>query len=64
MQHREKVSAQPCQILITTPPRRAQEESLKAVPLCPRMVRTRRVDRDEILQPYDAGQAGSWSHLR
>jgi hypothetical protein len=63
MRHKEKASAQSCQILITTAPRRAQEESLKAVLLCPRMIRIRRDYLDEILQPYDAGQESSWSHL-
>ena len=38
--------------------------SPKAVRMGPRMVRTRREDLDEILQPYDAGQPGQWAHLR
>ena len=48
----------------TTVRNRIKEGSLKAVRMGPRMIRIRRDDLDEILQPYDAGQAGSWSHLR
>jgi hypothetical protein len=40
------------------------EGSLKAVRMGPRMVRIRREDLEALLQPYDAGQAGSWAHLR
>ena len=47
----------------TTVRNRTREGSLKAVRMGPRMIRIRRDDLDEILQPYDAGQAGSWSHL-
>jgi len=47
----------------TTVRNRIKEGSLKAVRMGPRMIRIRRDDLDEILQPYDAGQAGSWSHL-
>jgi excisionase family DNA binding protein len=43
---------------------RTMEGSLKAVRMGPRMIRIRRDDLDAILQPYDAGQAGSWAHLR
>jgi excisionase family DNA binding protein len=48
----------------TTIRNRAKEGSLKAVRLGPRMIRIRRDDLDAILQPYDAGQAGQWAHLR
>jgi hypothetical protein len=36
----------------------------QAVRMGPRMIRIRREDLDAILQPYDAGQAGQWAHLR
>ena len=29
----------------------------------PRMIRVRRRDLEAVLQPYQGGQAGSWSHL-
>ena len=29
----------------------------------PRMIRIRRQDLEALLQPYQGGQAGSWSHL-
>ena len=48
----------------TTVRNRAREGSLKAVRMGPRMIRIRREDLDLILQPYDAGQAGQWAHLR
>jgi len=48
----------------TTIRNRAKEGSLKAVRMGPRMIRIRREDLDAILQPYDAGQAGQWAHLR
>jgi excisionase family DNA binding protein len=41
-----------------------REKSLKAVRMGPRMIRIRRDYLDAILQPYDAGQAGQWAHLR
>lgn len=37
---------------------------LPAVRIGPRMVRVRETDLEQILQPYDSGQAGSWAHLR
>jgi excisionase family DNA binding protein len=43
---------------------RTMEGSLKAVRMGPRMIRIRREYLDEILQPYDPGQAGQWAHLR
>jgi excisionase family DNA binding protein len=48
----------------TTVRNRIKEGSLKAVRMGPRMIRIRREDLDAILQPYDAGQAGQWAHLR
>jgi len=48
----------------TTIRNHAKEGSLKAVRMGPRMIRIRREDLDAILQPYDAGQAGQWAHLR
>lgn len=48
----------------TTVRNRTREGSLKAVRMGPRMIRIRRDDLDAILQPYDAGQAGQWAHLR
>ena len=48
----------------TTIRNRAKEGSLKAVRMGPRMIRIRREDLEAILQPYDAGQAGQWAHLR
>ena len=48
----------------TTVRNRARDGSLKAVRVGPRMIRIRRDDLDAILQPYDAGQAGQWAHLR
>lgn len=48
----------------TTVRNRTREGSLKAVRMGPRMIRVRRDDLDAILQPYDAGQAGQWAHLR
>jgi excisionase family DNA binding protein len=48
----------------TTVRNRTREGSLKAVRMGPRMIRIRRDDLDAILQPYDAGQAGQWGHLR
>ena len=29
----------------------------------PRLIRVRRQDLEALLQPYQGGQAGSWSHL-
>lgn len=37
---------------------------LAAVRIGPRMVRVREADLEQILQPYDAGQAGTWKHLQ
>ncbi len=37
---------------------------LPAVRIGPRMVRVRETDLEQILQPYDSGQAGSWAHLQ
>ena len=48
----------------TTVRNRTREGSLKAVRMGPRMIRIRRDALDAILQPYDAGQAGQWAHLR
>jgi excisionase family DNA binding protein len=48
----------------TTVRNRIKEGLLKAVRMGPRMIRIRREDLDAILQPYDAGQAGQWAHLR
>ena len=48
----------------TTVRNRIKEGSLKAVRMGPRMIRIRREDLDEILKPYDAGQAGQWAYLR
>jgi len=48
----------------TTVRNRIKEGSLKAVRMGPRMIRIRREELDEILQPYDAGQAGQWAHVR
>jgi len=48
----------------TTIRNRTKEGSLKAVRMGPRMIRIRREEIETILQPYDAGQAGQWAHLR
>jgi excisionase family DNA binding protein len=48
----------------TTVRNRIKEGLLKAVRMGPRMIRIRREDLDAILQPYDAGHAGQWAHLR
>ena len=37
---------------------------LPAVRIGPRMVRVRETDLEQILQPYETGQAGSWAHLQ
>ena len=47
----------------TTVRNRTKEGSLKAVRMGPRMIRIRRQDLEALLQPYQGGQAGSWSHL-
>jgi excisionase family DNA binding protein len=69
------VSADPSQLL---PLRQAAQESacsvgtirnlvargdLAAYRFGPRLIRVRRQDLEALLQPYQAGQAGSWSHL-
>lgn len=68
-------SADPSQLL---PLQQAAEESscsvstlrnliargdLTAYRFGPRMIRVRRQDLEALLQPYQGGQAGSWSHL-
>jgi excisionase family DNA binding protein len=57
-------AAEIMQCSTTTVTNWTREGSLKAVRMGPRMIRIRREDLDEILQPYDAGQAGQWAHLR
>jgi excisionase family DNA binding protein len=68
-------SADPSQLL---PLQQAAEESscsvstlrnliargdLTAYRFGPRLIRVRRQDLEALLQPYQGGQAGSWSHL-
>jgi excisionase family DNA binding protein len=57
-------AAEIMQCSTTTVRNRTREGSLKAVRMGPRMIRIRREDLDAILQPYGAGQAGQWAHLR
>lgn len=69
-------SADPSQLL---PLQQAAEESscsvstlrnliargdLTAYRFGPRLIRVRRQDLEALLQPYQGGQAGSWSHLK